>query len=161
MPRELTCLKLPCPKLKRGPQRRTWLVESGHVTLSGLQSHVRGDRFHIRFFNRSSHIWFLYIYLKQYILKGKKANIPKRAWWAHPSPLEWREPIALYIFSPQVIFSIIFFYAFPMFRTRIICPTMKSLLHEQGRGLDIGKKISKGLTDGVDLIVQKKNVFPF
>lgn len=38
---------------------------------------------------------------------------------------------------------------------------MKSLLHEQGRGLDIGKKISKGLTDGVDLIVQKKNVFPF
>lgn len=37
---------------------------------------------------------------------------------------------------------------------------MKSLLHEQGRGLDIGKKISKGLTDGVDLIVQKKNVFP-
>ena len=33
---------------------------------------------------------------------------------------------------------------------------MKSLLHEQGRGLDIGKKISKGLTDGADLIVQKK-----
>lgn len=33
---------------------------------------------------------------------------------------------------------------------------MKSLLHEQGRSLDIGKKISKGLTDGADLIVQKK-----